>query len=167
MGTLKLGSETGSFFNHLMSNSPALPNVKVGATKLHWTDRTAYFVLSVSEDKKQCKIQRAKAIRADKSGMSECQDYRYEKDPNNPVIELVYRYNNWYEKFEGVDYTKSFEKKLNQGLVSEEERKSCFGFDEDGYSFLKEVQGKTERKARYSKISIDFSGMNEYYDFSF
>lgn len=94
---MKLGKETGSLMNYLHSGSKDnLPNVEKGATQLHWTDRTAYFVNSVSKDGKSCTIEMAKAIRIDNNGMSDCQDYKYEREENAVVYNLRFRYGSWY-----------------------------------------------------------------------
>lgn len=93
---MKLGTETNSFFNWMMSANSEAPSVDKGATILHWTDRTAYFVNWVSEDGKKVKIERAEAIRTDNLGMSDAQHYRYERSENAYVEELVFRYGAWY-----------------------------------------------------------------------
>lgn len=51
------GKTTGSLFNHLMGNNATLPEVGKGATILHWTDRSAYEVVEVSESRMECIIQ--------------------------------------------------------------------------------------------------------------
>ena len=94
---MKLGTETGSLMNHLQSSSKDnFPNVETGATQLHWTDRIAYFVNSVSKDGKSCTIERAKAVRIDNNGMSDGQEYRYEREENAVVYNLRFRYGSWY-----------------------------------------------------------------------
>lgn len=94
---MKLGPETGSLMNYLQSGSKDnLPNVEKGATELLWTDRRAYFVNSVSKDSKSCTIERAKAVRIDNNGMSDCQNYRYEREENPVIYNLRFRYGSWY-----------------------------------------------------------------------
>lgn len=108
---MKLGTETGSVVNHLMSRGGSnVPVVGKGATELMWTDRKAYFVNSVSEDLKECVIERAKPIRTDKNGMSEAQSYEYERTGN--TIELKFRWNAW-RHFYTCPWTK---KKKNQKM---------------------------------------------------
>lgn len=80
---LKLGTETGSLTNHLRSrmvNGQPEPVVGMGATLLHWTDRTACTV--VGWDGKILTVQGDNAKRVDSNGMSECQDYEYTPNPN-------------------------------------------------------------------------------------
>lgn len=83
---MKLGSETGSFVNHLYSrssgNAPE-PEIGMGATILLWTDRHAATVTEVNG--KVITVQQDIAKRIDKNGMSDMQDYEYERDPNGIV----------------------------------------------------------------------------------
>lgn len=105
---MKLGKDTGSFFNYLMGNSMTIPEVGKGATVLHWTDRSAYFVNQVSEDGKEVIIERAKAIRTDDYGMSDSQDYRYERDPHAEPQTIRFTYGKWrrvYTNWEGKKET--------------------------------------------------------------
>ena len=91
---MKLGSETGSVMNHLMSRGGAgVPVVGKGATELMWTDRKAYFVNMVSENKKHCVIEKAKAIRTDDNGMSEAQTYKFER--TGYKTELRFKWGKW------------------------------------------------------------------------
>lgn len=105
---MKLGTETGSFFNYLMANSMSTPEVGKGATVLHWTDRSAYFVNEVSNDGKTVVIERAKAVRTDDYGMSEAQSYKYERDENAQPETIKFTYGKWrrvYTNWEGKKET--------------------------------------------------------------
>jgi hypothetical protein len=105
---MKLGTETGSFFNYLMGNSMSIPEVGKGATVLHWTDRSAYFVNEVSEDGKTVVIERAKAVRTDNNGMSETQSYEYVRDPQTEPETIKFTYGKWrrvYTNWEGKKET--------------------------------------------------------------
>ena len=82
--SLKLGSETGSMVNHVMSGgSQKLPAVGTGVTMLAWTDRHAGTVVKVTRT--QVHVRRDKATRVDKNGLSESQTYRYEPDAEGSV----------------------------------------------------------------------------------
>lgn len=96
---MKLGKDTGSFFNYLMANSMSVPEIGKGATILHWTDRAAYFVNSVSDDGKTVEIERAKAVRVDNNGVGDAQDYRYERDPNAQPEIIKFRYGKWRQVY--------------------------------------------------------------------
>lgn len=60
-------------------------NVKVGdgVTLCYYTDRCAYTV--IKRTAKSITIQRDNAIRVDDNGMSDCQEYRYERDYNGGI----------------------------------------------------------------------------------
>jgi hypothetical protein len=87
---MKLGSNTGSVFNHIDSRSvrgePA-PFVGMGATILHWTDRSAATIIKVETIRGVTYVttQDDNAVRKDANGMSESQDYEYLPDPMGRV----------------------------------------------------------------------------------
>ena len=84
MSGMKLGRDTGSLINHVMSLTAApLPKVGDGATILGWTDRYPATVISVSE--KEIRVQEDFAYRTDKNGMSECQEYEYIPNPDGAI----------------------------------------------------------------------------------
>ena len=122
---LKLGTQTGSFFNHMMSAGQALPEVGKGATKLYWTDREAYFVNSVSEDKKTCIIERPEVVRADKNGMSDDQAYEYKREEGAEQITLKFRYKKWW-----IEYNCPHENKKKYSKIN-----IAFGFMREYYDF--------------------------------
>lgn len=88
-----MAQEYGSLTNLLSSKGKQtiVPEVGMGATQICWTDRHAFTVIEVSKSGKRCKVQADKAIRTDKNGMSECQEYTYEPDPKGYVRELSLR----------------------------------------------------------------------------
>lgn len=86
---MKLGRETGSVMNHLMSaGSGKAPTVGDGATVLGWTDRTAGTIVAVSPSGKSFTVREDHAIRTDANGMSECQQYRFEPNPEGRTHEF-------------------------------------------------------------------------------
>ena len=83
---LRLGSGTGSVFNHFDSRAVVgepEPFVGMGATVLHWTDRSACTIVKIEVIRKVTYIttQDDDAKRKDTNGMSESQDYEYTPDP--------------------------------------------------------------------------------------
>jgi hypothetical protein len=82
---MKLGTETGSVMNHLFTASAQPePAVGMGATICCWTDRHAATIVKVTRC--QIHVQADVAIRTDKNGASECQQYEYRRDPSSTVI---------------------------------------------------------------------------------
>ena len=94
---MKLGTETGSTSNWLLSGTKGQPKPEVGmgATVLMWTDRRACTIVKVTRT--QVHVQQDKAIRTDKYGMSESQSYRYERDESAPVEIFRLRKNGAYK----------------------------------------------------------------------
>lgn len=84
-----------------------IPKVGDGCTEMCWSDQHAYTVIEVVSTR--CVyVQRDKATRTDKNGMSDQQDYRYERDPSGKVELLVFKVTKhnpngrWVRKSEGV-----------------------------------------------------------------
>lgn len=66
---------------------PAVPEIGMGATILMWSDRIACTIVEVNAKKTRIVIQHDNAIRTDKNGMSESQEYCYE--PNADGVKIV------------------------------------------------------------------------------
>ena len=78
----------GNLINRIMeeAGSPA-PTVGMGATMYCFSDRRPFTVIEV-RGRTIVKIQEDNAVRIDKNGMSECQDYEFSLDPNGSVSEV-------------------------------------------------------------------------------
>lgn len=82
---MNLGTHTASLVNHVYSRAvigQPEPTVGMGATLLHWTDRTAATVIGWDDSKQIITVQEDHARRTDTNGMSEQQVYEYTPDPN-------------------------------------------------------------------------------------
>jgi hypothetical protein len=78
---MKLGTDTGNLVSWAMGNSRgAEPEIGMGVTFFDWTDRHAGTIVDILP-KGIIVVQKDKAIRTDKNGMSESQEYRYEPQP--------------------------------------------------------------------------------------
>jgi hypothetical protein len=93
---MKLGSETGSLINHVMSRESVKPEIGMGATILCWSDRHAATIIKMTP--KSVTVQRDKAIRTDKNGMSESQDYTYERNENGSISTFRLTKRGWRNK---------------------------------------------------------------------
>jgi hypothetical protein len=92
---MKLGTQTGSLVNHILSNTiDSNPQVGMGATEFLWTDRRPWRVVEVVKENKEVKIAYINAVRIDKNGMSEEQEYDYSNHSDH-TITLVRRGNSW------------------------------------------------------------------------
>lgn len=85
---MKLGKQTASVTNWLMSGTQGqpIPEVGMGVTELHWTDRHAGTIVRISPSGKTFWYQRDIATRTDTNGMSESQSYSYAPDPNAALV---------------------------------------------------------------------------------
>lgn len=160
---------TGSFFNMVMGNNSTLPEVGKGATILLWTDRHAYEVMEVSDDKKSCIIEQYLPERVDKLGMSDHQEYKYEKT-NGFKQKVVWRREKWRLEIKTIEFLDSYYKEYEQAkkeIGPLNARKQYIDSLFDGYGNLILVEGKTRVKKSYSPVNILFGQKREYYDFSF
>lgn len=100
---MKLGTETGSLVNHLMAGTTGpKPEVGMAATILGWTDRHPATVSRVSASGKTVWVKRDKATRTDRNGMSESQEYEYERDPAAPERRFYLGKHGWRERGKGA-----------------------------------------------------------------
>jgi hypothetical protein len=81
-------AKTNSIVNEIYAaavvGQPA-PEVGMGITLLHWTDRSAGTITRVSPSGKMFWFQSDRAVRTDKNGMSESQTYEYTPQPDARV----------------------------------------------------------------------------------
>lgn len=63
-----------------------IPTVGMGATLNYWSDRSAGTIIQVERNGKRIIIQMDKSIRTDQNGMSECQDYEYQRDEQGDIF---------------------------------------------------------------------------------
>lgn len=91
--TMRLGTDTNSFTNYMLSGTKGqpTPEVGMGATVLCWSDRHAYTIVEVSA--KRIGVQRDNASRVDGGRMSESQQYEYTPNLNATVEYFTLRKN--------------------------------------------------------------------------
>ena len=79
----------GSLQNILIDGTTEIvPTVGMGATILGWTDRRAYTIIEVSKSGKTITLQRDNAIRIDKLGMTDSQQYEYKRDTKGAITKV-------------------------------------------------------------------------------
>lgn len=92
---IKLGRDTGSLVNYMLGNygQTTVPEVGMGVTIFGWSDRHAGTIveLFIHRKRNMMKVQHDHAVRTDKNGFSESQEYEYERNPNG--ITVYYRQN--------------------------------------------------------------------------
>lgn len=64
------------------------PEIGMGVTFSCWTDRHAGTIIAISKSGKSIVVQGDTAIRIDNNGMSDCQQYRYERNPEAPKLKF-------------------------------------------------------------------------------
>ncbi len=158
----------GSFFNQLMANNESIPVEGKGATELHYTDRTCYEVIEVSEDGKTARLERLEA-EWDKTKEGGCGHQNWILKPTGQFITVVWRFSSWYQKYKAVKFTKAFEaKNLAEvsfaRILTDEQRLAVYGGEVRPKNV---VEGITELRTEYSKIKLLFGEKDYYYDWSF
>lgn len=145
----------GSIINRIHEGKTFVDEIEVGTpvTEYFWGDRYVHEVTKVI-DQKHVFIREMKAIRTDDNGMSDCQEYRYESDENNPEIELMKRGDVWYK----VD---TYTKELYEKIIKE--YWCCWVLTENQWKKIRE--GKQVKK--YTKMNISFGIADAYYDYTF
>jgi hypothetical protein len=169
----------GSFINQMMGNNNLLPEVGKGATEMHYTDRTCYEVIEVSDDFKTVKLEALDAkidpeyLALLKGG--DCighQNWIFE--PTGRFATIVWRHGAWRSKCKVVTFTKEFIAKAEQEQVGKylsyaksltpEQHDQVYGDDIRPQNV---VPGITREKFEYHKMSIIFGRKDYYYDWSF
>lgn len=84
---MSFAQQTGSLVNHLHARGvkgQPTPEVGMAATMLSYSDRHAATISQVEtiRGKLYITVQEDTAVRVDKNGFSECQDYEYSPNPN-------------------------------------------------------------------------------------
>lgn len=88
---MRLGTETASVNNWILSGEQTQPEKGKGMTELMWTDRRAWEVVWTSHDKKTVKVQRY-TCKHDREG------YGYDFSLEGPKFEMRWRYKGWWFK---------------------------------------------------------------------
>lgn len=99
----KLGTQTGSLINHIMSGSAMpTPEVGMGATILSWSDRHAATITEVSKSGKRIGVVEDIATRTDNNGMSDSQSYDYSPGNGGPRYFTLRKNGAWVAEGESM-----------------------------------------------------------------
>ena len=140
----------GNLMNRMEENMKGeKPEVGLGVTEYLYSDRNAYEIVEVENDK-HFKMRR---YQVKHNGSYGSQDWELISDESKPLYDMVFRYNKWYER---IAYTKeSLERTLK----------------EDGFVLLDD---KTFNKAmkdgvayKYLEMNIVIGKADYYYDYEF
>tara|TARA_R110000868_G_scaffold264933_1_gene523592 strand:- start:203 stop:745 length:543 start_codon:yes stop_codon:yes gene_type:complete len=167
----------GGLMNQLMGNNSSIPKVGEGATILSYSDRSAYEVISVSEDNTKCTIRKMDTEFIGQGYGDE--EYNYSSNEENETRDLEYNFKKgcWGSVYYTIEVIKSLKNKLYneygwdwikhlpngvnyESLINQEER-----YNRNKY--LKLVDGITKEYKVFDEFSIIFGYMNHYQDPSF
>lgn len=82
----------GSFQNRMAERSTQpKPEVGMGCTEIMYSDRHAGTITDVADNGRAFWFRRDRAIRTDSWGMSDVQEYRYERDPEAREVKVTLR----------------------------------------------------------------------------
>lgn len=92
---MKLGTDTNSLVNHMMSRSSCTPAIGMGATLLRWTDRNGATVIGWNG--KLLTVQQDFAKRTDSNGYGGQQEYDHTPNPDGAVSNFKLTPKGWVE----------------------------------------------------------------------
>lgn len=166
----------GSLQNQMMGNNATTPKVGEGATLLSYTDRSAYEVISVSDNGNSCVIRKMNCIFVGNGYGDERYEYKSDLDGITYDLEWNEKKGKWGKVVYTVDVIKALEKKLSEqyeyplrnlpgGLTYDdlkiEDDNARFGYR------LKLVKGVTKEYKHFYPVSVIFGVMDQYRDPSF
>lgn len=141
----------GSLNNRLEENKMFCKEIEVGTgmTEYSYSDRHAYEVTRVIDQK------HVFVRRYDHKATGEAMSNEWEliSNPDNPEIEMVFRYNHWYSV---ITWT---QEKVEQIIARD-------GYFLDWNGVQEKLKTKKEVKT-YSKMNVSFGTAQYYYDYSF
>lgn len=151
----------GSLNNRVEENRMFCDEIKVGTgvTKYSWSDRHAYEVVAV-KDQKHVSIREYDHKRPDDDG-----DYSYTNkwvlvsNENNPTIDLTKRGKYWYTT---VTVTPEEAKAILDGGEIDDRLWACH----NGFN-LEEIVEKGKKQTKYHRINVSFGVAEYYYDYEF
>lgn len=149
----------GSLNNRIEENRMFTDEIKVGTgvTKYSWSDRDAYEVVEV-EDQKHVKVREYDHKKAEGAEYYS-NNWDLISNPNNPVINLVKRGNYWYSV---VSITPEEAKEILEGNDIDSKIWACTNnFD------LGEIVEKGKVKKSYHRWNVSFGVADYYYDYEF
>ena len=168
----------GGFINQISGNNKSEPVIGEGATILHYSDRSAYEVIAVSDSGNECTI-RKMTTKFVGDGYGD-ERYEYISDETNYTKNLEWnpKKGKWGEVTYSVEVIKSLVKKLAaewsydwgkhlpQGLtyddlIIKDE------YDRNNWNKLRLIKGVTKEYKNFNPVSIAFGMMSEYRDPSF
>ena len=149
----------GSIDNRLEENRQYCDEIKVGTgmTEYFWSDRHAYEVVAV-QDQKHVSVREYDAIKADDIAYSN--NWKLVSNEKNPIVNLTKRGKYWYVM---VTCTPEEARDILSKTDNIDERIwacNC-GFD------LEEIANSNKPKTKYFRRNVSFGVANYHYDYEF
>ena len=151
----------GLFQNQMMGNNSTLPEVGKGATQLHYSDRSCYEVIEVSEDFKTVKLECLDA-EWDRTKANGQGHQNWILKPTGQYITVVWKWGAWRIKGQKIMFTEQYAEKLGSKFYGSEDYEKCHAGGK-----LIVVEGITELVTEYNKISLLFGVKDYHYDWEF
>lgn len=147
----------GSLNNRIEENRQFCDEIKVGTgmTEYFWSDRHAYEVVEVIDQK------HVKVREYDHKPAGECfsNDWELISNPNNPVISMAKRGKYWYSV---VTITPEEAKAILDSDDIESKLWACH----NNFN-LEEIIANGKKKSTYHRKNVSFGHADYYYDYSF
>ena len=152
----------GSVINRLEENNQFCEEIVVGTgcTIYHWSDRDAYEVIEVT-DQKHLRIRKLDHKKAE--GALWCEnDWILSSNPNNPEKEMVKRGNYRYSVITASpeNARKALERKANG------DAEGILFFALNGWD-VEEIAKSDKPRHKYNRVNISFGKADYYYDYEF
>ena len=157
-----MGRWYGSVINRIEENRDRVAEIKVGTpmTEYFWSDRNAYEVVEVT-DQKHIKV-RQYDVKPTKGSLPMSNEWDYISNPDNPVKPMVRRGKWWFydNSFETADVLKYLENATDMEKWSMEFKLAQNGLTKEDLQNRKVIH-------RYSKANVSFGVRDYYYDYEF
>jgi len=148
----------GNLTNRIEENRTYCEQITVGTgmTEYFWSDRHAYEVVAV-KDQKHVSVREYDHKKKDDTSFSN--NWELISNPENPVVDMVKRGNYWYT---AVTITPEEAKEIFEGTDWERKLWACHNnFD------LQAIIASGKKKTTYHKRNVSFGVADYYYDYEF
>jgi hypothetical protein len=165
----KLGTTSGSFINWMMSSNSSIPEIGMGATELHWSDRTPWEVIAIDKDGKGCTIRqmdyKAKP-EAREIGMGH-QSWEYSSNEGNATRKLRWRHNAWRYKTERTYRSDKYWEDREHAKLTMGSIEFCQWLKKYDIKDAQIFPEYFEHEVEWHKMSILFGHAEYHYDWEF
>jgi hypothetical protein len=163
-------SQSGSFFNWLMSNNESVPVAGEFATIMSYSDRDVVKIHSVSDCGKKVRLEVLETI-ADISQNCAIGHQNWIHKPTGRFYSVEYRRGSWYEVGNTIEFTNEFRNSIPAASIACYLQKNNPELFEQIYQGdvwpTTVIEGITKSKKTYNKTRILFGVCDYHYDWTF